>query len=64
MQPKPMRQDMIDIATATKAELEGEIVGEASLYAMFDESRLLNDGYSVEEMREICHAWVLEGSEV
>lgn len=50
----------MNIDTATQLELETEIVtGEDSLYAMFDEQRLLNNGYTVEELRAICREWVL-----
>lgn len=49
----------MNIDTATKAQLESEIVtGEDSLYAMFDEKKLLSGGYTEEELRTACRQWI------
>ena len=54
----------MNLATMTRAELEAEIITNESLYAMFDEARLLAGEYTTEEMRAIVAAWIEEGSEV
>lgn len=54
----------MNIESMTREELEGEIVAEKTLYAMFDEARLLDGSYTIEEMREIVAQWIEEGSEV
>ncbi len=51
---------MIMIETATRQELENYILVERSLYAKFDEQRLLNGSYSIDDMRDVCMAWVEE----
>lgn len=49
----------MNIDTATKQELETEIVvGEDSLYKMFEEKKLLNGGYTVEELRATMKQWI------
>jgi hypothetical protein len=43
----------------TREQLEEIIVcGEASLYRLFDEQRLLNAGYTAEELYEIIRGWI------
>jgi len=46
-----------------RTELEAVIIGDDQLYRTFDEARLLNDGYTTEEMREIVVAWISAGDE-
>lgn len=49
----------MNIDTATKQELETEIVvGEDSLYKMFDEQKLLSGEYTVEELRTTIKKWI------
>ena len=55
---------MILIETATRQELELYILSERSLYAKFNEQRLLDGRYTLEEMREVCQEWVEEAPEV
>ena len=47
----------------SRADLEAAIVNDANLYAQFNEKRLLADGYSTEELRQIIEAWILAGDE-
>ena len=49
--------------SASRTELEGVIVGDGALYAQFNETRLLNDGYTTDEMRQIVMAWIAAGDE-
>ena len=41
----------------SRHELEIAILSDKSLYACFDERRLINDDYETEELRHIVHAW-------
>lgn len=50
----------MNIDQMTQAQLEGEIVAEPSLYAKFDETRLLNGGYTLDQMREVVREWITE----
>jgi hypothetical protein len=54
---------MLNVATATREELETAACCEPGLYEMFDEQRLLNEGYTVEELREIIGQWIEAGDE-
>lgn len=55
---------MLNVDTATRRELEDAIVcGDDTLYAMFDEGKLLNGDYTTEEMREIFQRWIMAGDE-
>lgn len=48
----------------SREELETLIVcGEKSLYNMFDEKRLLNGGYTTEQLRNIVTTWIEIGDE-
>ena len=47
----------------SRADLEGIIVSEPGLYAQFNETRLLNDGYTTQEMLQIIQAWIEAGDE-
>lgn len=55
---------MILLETATQQELELYILSERSLYAKFNEQRLLDGKYSVEELRQVCQEWVEEAPEI
>lgn len=47
----------------TRREMEDAIIDDQSLYAAFDESRLLNDGYSDAEMRDVISQWIADSDE-
>jgi hypothetical protein len=48
----------------TREELETEIVlNEKGLYEMFDEKKLINKEYTLEELVEITTEWIIEGNE-
>ena len=47
----------------TQAELEVAILSDKSLYAEYNEDRLMNGGYTLEQMKEIAQAWVEAGDE-
>jgi hypothetical protein len=49
--------------TTTRHKLEEAIVSDPDLYAQFDEQRLLNDGYTTEQLRSIAVSWVIAGDE-
>lgn len=51
------------ITNMTRADLEVLIISEDTLYAMFDEARLLDGGYSMDEMIEIVTKWIEDGDE-
>jgi len=52
------------IEEMTKEQLSDEILfNEDGLYEKFDEEKFLSNEYTVEEMREIVGAWILEGDE-
>jgi hypothetical protein len=55
--------DMFINEATSRADLEATIVGDASLYASFDEARLLNSGYSDDELRAGITAWIEAGDE-
>ena len=50
-------------SNTSRADLEAAIVGDADLYAQFDEGRLLAGGYSDDEMRETIISWIAAGDE-
>jgi hypothetical protein len=50
-------------ANTPRADLEAVIVNEASLYARFDEARLLNSEYTDDELRAEIQNWIEEGDE-
>lgn len=54
---------MLNIATATKTELETEICCNSELYGLVDEQKLLSEQYTLEELREIISAWIEAGDE-
>jgi len=54
---------MTNIDTANRIDLEGVIISEEGLYEIFDEKRLLNSGYTTEEIREIVREWIVKGDE-
>lgn len=47
----------------SREDLQIAILNERALYAMVDEAKFLNDGYSSEELYEIIGAWVEAGDE-
>jgi hypothetical protein len=49
--------------TTTRNDLEAAICSEADLYAQFDERRLLNNGYTTDELRSIVVNWIEAGDE-
>ena len=51
------------ISEMTRSEMEVAIIADKFLYAQFDERRLLDGGYSDEQMREVMQAWVEAGDE-
>ena len=54
----------MNIAEMTKEELETEIVcNNEGLYEMFNEEKLLNKEYTLEELQEITANWIIEGNE-
>ena len=56
--------DIVIDENTTREQLEEIVVcGEASLYRLFDEHRLLNAGYTAEELREIIRGWIEAGDE-
>jgi hypothetical protein len=58
------RRDQMFIDAATPREdLEAAILADASLYASLDENKLLNDGYTTEELREAIASWIEAGDE-
>lgn len=60
---KGAHMTVIDQNTS-REELETLIVcGEKSLYNMFDEKRLLNGGYTTEQLRNIVTTWIEIGDE-
>ena len=52
------------LETATRQELELYILSERSLYAKFNEQRLLDGQYTLDELREVCQEWVEDAPEV
>lgn len=55
---------MKNITKLTKEELENEILfNNDGLYEQFDEQKLLNHGYSHDELVEITTNWIIEGNE-
>ena len=55
---------MILLETATREELELYILSERSLYAKFNEQRLLDGQYSIDELRDVCQEWVEDAPEI
>jgi len=53
---------MID-ELSSRADLEAAILLEPELYATFDEQKLLNDGYSDDELLAGIRAWIEAGDE-
>ena len=54
----------MDIDTMTKEQLLAEIVcSDNGLYEEYEEVRLLNDGYSEMELKEIATNWIIENNE-
>lgn len=53
---------MIDNNT-NRADLEIAILSEDGLYAEFDEQKLLNGGYTTEELRTKVIGWIEAGKE-
>ncbi len=51
------------VPTMTRPELECLIIGERSLFAMFDEARLLAAEYTDDELRAVVGEWVAAGDE-
>lgn len=51
------------LPTATRADMEAEILGNDSLYAAFDEGRLMAGDYTDAEMRAIIQKWIEAGDE-
>lgn len=49
--------------TTTRDELETAICCDKSLYAQFDEAKLLNGDYSMDELRQIVTDWIISGDE-
>jgi hypothetical protein len=49
--------------TTSRRDLETAICMEDDLYAQFDEQRLLNNGYTTEELRSIVVGWIEAGDE-
>lgn len=47
----------------SRADLEAAIINEASLYASFDERKLLNAEYTDEELRDGIQSWIELGDE-
>lgn len=55
---------MAHINTMTREQLENEILFNSDgLYEQFDEGKLLNHGYTHEELIEITTNWIIEGNE-
>jgi len=54
---------MID-NTTSREKLEVAILAEDSLYAQFDEQKLLNGGYTTEELRAVVVGWIEAGDEL
>lgn len=52
----------IDTNTS-REDLEAAIINDAGLYRQFDETKLLNDGYSTDELRQAVVAWIEAGDE-
>ena len=46
------------ISQMNRAELEMEIIRNKSLYAMFDEARLMDGQYSDDELRAVIQQWI------
>ena len=51
------------VPTMTRPELECFIIGERTLFAMFDEYRLLAAEYTDDELRAVVTEWVAAGDE-
>lgn len=51
------------LANMSRADMEVEILDNDSLYAKFDEARLMNSEYTDEEMRAVIQEWIEEGDE-
>ena len=51
------------LETMSQVDLEIVILENSDLYAMFDEQRLLNSEYSLEQMKEIVGTWIEQGDE-
>lgn len=49
--------------TTSRVDLEAAIVSDSDLYAQFDEQRLLNNGYTTEQLRSMIIEWILAGDE-
>ncbi len=64
MKDNNITSETMTLSKMTKDELQMFIISNNDgLYEMFDESRFLSDGYSLEEMKEITHNWILSGDE-
>jgi hypothetical protein len=46
-----------------RRKLEEAIVSDPDLYAQFDEQRLLNNGYTTEQLRSMIIEWIAAGDE-
>lgn len=53
----------MNIDTATRADLECEILDNDELYKCFDENKLMKSIYTTEELRDIVRQFVLDGDE-
>lgn len=54
----------VNIDKMTKEQLLAEIVcNDNGLYEEYEEVRLLNDGYSEMELREIAISWIIKNNE-
>jgi len=51
------------VPTMTRPELECLIIGERTLFAKFDETRLLDGEYTDDELRATVTEWVAAGDE-
>jgi len=51
------------LANMTRSDMEVEVLDNDSLYAKFDEARLMSSKYTDEEMRDIIQKWIEEGDE-
>lgn len=53
----------MNLETMTRSEMEMEVLSNGSLYATFDEKRLLDGQYSDDEMRGAIREWIIAGDE-
>lgn len=51
------------ISEMTRAEMEATILADRSLYAQYNEARLLNEEYTLDELKAVAQAWVEAGDE-